>query len=46
MDDMNDYGSCAQGKVVDNMNALRSWAQASRFYEQLRVVVDMNDSES
>ena len=24
----------------------RSWAQASRFYEQLKVVVDMKYSES
>ena len=29
---------------MDDMNDSRSWAQAFRFYEQLRVVVDMKDS--
>ena len=31
--------------VVDDMNDSESWAQASRFYEQLKAVVDMKDSE-
>ena len=29
---------------MDYMNNSRLWAQGSKFYEQLRVVVDMNDS--
>ena len=29
---------------MDYMNDSRSWAQGSKFYEQLKVVVDMNDS--
>ena len=30
---------------MDYMNDLRSWAQGSKCYEQLRVVVDMDDSK-
>ena len=28
------------------MNNSKSWAQGSRFYEQLRIVDDMNDTSS
>ena len=31
---------------MDDMNDSRSWAQGSRFYEQLRIVVNLNDSRS
>ena len=31
---------------MDDMNEFDSWAQGSRCYEQLKVVVDMNDFES
>ena len=51
MDDMNNYGSWAEGSrcyeslmVVVDMNDSRLWAQGSRSYEQLRVVVNMNKS--
>ena len=32
--------------VVDDMNGLGFWAKSYRYYEHLRVVVDMNNSES
>ena len=32
--------------AVANMNDLMSWAQDSRWYEQLMVVANMNDSMS
>ena len=31
-------------KDVDEMNDFRSWAQGSRYVEQLRIFIDMNDS--
>ena len=31
--------------VVNDMNDFGSWAQASKIYEQFKVVVDMKDSE-
>ena len=31
---------------MDDMNDFRLWAQTFRYYEQLRVVVDMKDSSS
>ena len=32
--------------VVDDMNNFWLWAQSSRYYEQLKVVVYMNDYRS
>ena len=29
--------------VVDDMNNSESWTQGSRFYEQIKVVDDIND---
>ena len=53
VDDMNDFGSWAQGfiwyehlKAVVDMNDFELWAQGSRCYEQLRVMNDMNNSGS
>ena len=31
-------------KVVDDMNASWSWSEGSRCYEQLKVIVYMNDT--
>ena len=31
---------------MDDMNDSRSWAKGSRIYEQLKVMVDMNNSSS
>ena len=31
---------------MDDMNDLESWAQGSRYYEQLRAMIDMNNFES
>ena len=39
MYDINDY----VWRVVDDMNDSEFWAHNSWYYEQLKVVVDMND---
>ena len=44
MDDMKNYGSWVRD--VDDINDVVLWAQGFRFYEQVKVVDDMNDSRS